>query len=296
PPVAAAIVEKITGQRFEDFVQQNLFLPIGMKTATYFEPPAASATTLYHEDGKTPYSYWHILLRPAGSINASANDMAAYVQFYLNRGTVMGKQLVPATDIDRMEIPQSTWAGKEGLKAVYGLSNYWSFHDGFAYHGHNGGVEGGLTVMSYMPGFGVGYFYSINSANGNAFEKIGNAIRAYLTVKLQKPELPPAGPMPANAQDYAGWYEPDSPRVELGHFIERILGISKVGFTDGKLAIKTINDWTSTFIPVSGMQFRYVSKKDLPEPVATVALLTPNPDGRYIQAGGGTTMKKIPGY
>src|SRR5581483_3735311 len=224
PPVAAAIVEKITGQRFEDFVQQNLFLPIGMKTATYFEPPAASATTLYHEDGKTPYSYWHILVRPAGSINASANDMAAYVQFYLNRGAVMGKQLVPATDIDRMEIPQSTWAGKEGLKAGYGLSNYWRFHDGFAYHGHNGGVEGGLTDMSYMPGFGVGYFYSINSANGDAFEKIGNAIRAYLTVKLQKPELPPAGPMPANAQDYAGWYEPDSPRVELGHFIERILG------------------------------------------------------------------------
>jgi CubicO group peptidase (beta-lactamase class C family) len=60
PPVAAAIVEKFTGQRFEDFVQQNLFLPIGMKTATYFEPSANLATTLYHGDGKTPYPYWHI--------------------------------------------------------------------------------------------------------------------------------------------------------------------------------------------------------------------------------------------
>lgn len=86
PPVAAYVVEKLTGQRFEDFVQQNLFLPIGMKTATYFEPAAGTATTLYREDGKTPYPYWHILLRPAGSINASAKDMAAYVQFYLNPG------------------------------------------------------------------------------------------------------------------------------------------------------------------------------------------------------------------
>ena len=67
PPVAAYIVEKLTGQRFEDFVQQNLFLPIGMKTATYFEPAPGTSTTLYHEDGKTPYPYWHILLRPAGS-------------------------------------------------------------------------------------------------------------------------------------------------------------------------------------------------------------------------------------
>ncbi|HEV2397130.1 MAG TPA: serine hydrolase domain-containing protein, partial [Candidatus Sulfotelmatobacter sp.] len=140
PPVAAAIVEKLTGQRFEDYVQQNLFLPIGMKTATYFQPAASAATTLYHPDGKTPYPYWHILLRPAGSINASANDMAAYVQFYLNRGAVGGKQIVPAADIDRMEIPESTWAAKDGMKAGYGLSNYWNVADGFVYHGHNGGV------------------------------------------------------------------------------------------------------------------------------------------------------------
>src|SRR5450755_1742178 len=128
PAVAAAIVEKLTGQKFEDFVQQNLFLPIGMKTATYFEPAPGRATTLYHDDGKTPYQYWHILMRPAGSINASAHDMAAYLQFYLNRGAVGGKQLVPASDIDRMEIPTSTWAAKDGMKAGYGLSNYWSVH------------------------------------------------------------------------------------------------------------------------------------------------------------------------
>jgi CubicO group peptidase (beta-lactamase class C family) len=38
PPVAACIVERITGQKFEDFVAQNLFRPIGMNTATYFQP------------------------------------------------------------------------------------------------------------------------------------------------------------------------------------------------------------------------------------------------------------------
>ena len=96
PPVAAYIVEKSTGQRFEDFVQQNLFLPIGMKTATYFEPAPGTGTTLIMRTGKTQYPYWHILLRPAGSINASANDMAAYLQFYLNRGSVSGKQIVPS--------------------------------------------------------------------------------------------------------------------------------------------------------------------------------------------------------
>jgi CubicO group peptidase (beta-lactamase class C family) len=294
PPVAAYIVEKITGQRFEDFVEQNLFRPIGMKTATYFQ--SSPATTLYHNDGKTPYPYWHILLRPAGSINASANDMAAYVQFYLNRGAMNGKQIVPASDIDRMEIPKSTWAAKEGMKAGYGLSNYWSVEDGFVYHGHDGGVEGGLTEMSYMADYNAGYFFSINSGNGDAFDKVGKAIRAYITNKLEKPPLPPLATVPTVAGDYAGWYVPDSPRVELTHFLERLVGITYVRFKDGNLLLDLLGAWNETYAPVAGTQFRHVPKKkeDAPDPVATFELLTPNQDGWFLQAGMGATMKRIP--
>jgi CubicO group peptidase (beta-lactamase class C family) len=296
PPVAAYIVEKITGQRFEDFVEQNLFRPIGMKTATYFQ--SSPATTLYHNDGKTPYPYWHILLRPAGSINASANDMAAYVQFYLNRGAVSGKQIVASADIDRAESSASTWAAKDGMKAGYGLSNYWSVEDGFVYHGHDGGVEGGLTEMSYMADYNVGYFYSINSGSGDAFEKVGKAIRAYITTKLEQPPLPPVATLPAVAADYAGWYVPDSPRVELTHFLERLVGVTYVRFKDGNLLLDLLGAWNETYAPVSGTQFRHVPKKreDVPDPVATFELLTPNQDGRFLQVGMGATMKRIPAW
>jgi len=298
PPVAAYIVEKLTGQRFEDYVQQNLFGPIGMKTATYFEPAPGLATTLYHNDGKTPYPYWHILLRPAGSINASANDMAAYLKFYLNRGAVSGKQIVPSADIDRAESPASTWAAKDGLKAGYGLSNYWSVEDGFVYHGHDGGVEGGLTEMHYMADYSVGYFFSINSGNGDAFNKVGKAIRAYITSKQEKPPLPPVAMLPAVAADYAGWYVPDSPRVELTHFLERLVGVTYVRFKDGNLLLDLLGAWNETYAPVAGTQFRHVPKKkeDAPDPVATFELLTPNQDGRFLQVGMGATMKRIPAW
>ena len=296
PPVAAYIVEKITGQRFEDFVEQNLFAPIGMKTATYFQPPTGAATTLYHDDGKTPYSYSHILLRPAGAINASANDMAAYVQFYLNRGAVNGKQVVPSADIDRMESPTSTWAAKEGMKAGYGLSNYWSVEEGFVYHGHDGGVEGGLTDMSYMPDYGVGYFFSLNSESGTAYEKIGKTIRAYIMKGLEKPALPPVASLPSDAADYAGWYEPDSPRVELTRFLGRLLGLSRIQFRDGRLFMTRRGARNDEYLPVTGGQFRHVPKKDPPSPVATFELLSVNPEGRFVQDGLETTMKQIPGW
>jgi CubicO group peptidase (beta-lactamase class C family) len=297
PAVAAFIVEKITGQRFEDYVTQNFFEPIGMKTATYFQTASPPLTTLYHPDGKTPYPYWNILFRPAGSINASAKDMAAYVQFYLNRGTVNGTQVMPASSIDRMEIPTRTWAAQQGLKTGYGLSNYWSIHEGFVYHGHNGGVEGGLTEMAYLPDYGVGYFYSINAGNGDAFEKIGKAIRAYVTRDLLKATLPPVAPLPANASAYAGWYQLDSPRNEMTHFLERLLGLVHVRFDDGKLLASTLGGRNQVSVPVTGAQFRDVPKKGLPEPVPTAELLTPNAEGLFIQIGGGTqTIKRIPAW
>lgn len=291
PAVAAYIVEKITGQRFEDYVQQNLFDPIGMKTATYLEPPAGTATMLYHPDGKTPYPYWNIIYRPAGSINASANDMAQYVQFYVNRGLVNGTEIAPAKELDRMESPTTTWEARDGLKSGYGLSNYWSIQDGFVYHGHNGGVEGGLTELAYLPEEGVGYFFSINSGNGDGFGKVSKAIRNYVTLGRQRPAVPAPGALPLGAEAFAGWYVPNSPRQEVTRFLEQLLGLSLVHFKDGKMLISGMNG-TQTFVPVSSEQFRYVPKDGLPEPVATVALLAPTGEGKFIHAG--ETLKKIP--
>ncbi len=297
PAVAAYIVEKITGEKFEDYVGKNFFEPIGMKTATYFHPTTGMLTSLYHADGKTTYPYWNVEYRPAGSINASAKDMAAYVQFYLNRGTVNGVQVIPAASIDRMEMPTRTWAAKEGLKAGYGLSNYWSINEGFVYHGHDGGVAGGLTEMAYMPENGVGYFYSINAANGASFGKIGEAIRAYMTRNLQKPTPPPVATLSTNATAYTGWYQPDSTRSELTHFLERLLGIIRVHFEDGQLLVSNIGERNIVFVPVTGTQFRSNRKKGPPSPIATVELLAPNAEGQFIQLGAGEeTIKRIPAW
>lgn len=159
------------------------------------------------------------------------------------------------------------------------------------YHGHNGGVEGGLTEMGYLPEYGVGYFFSINSGNGDAFGKISKAIRKYVTLKLQKPAVPAAAPVPSLASDYAGWYEPNAPRQELMHFMERIAGLTRVSFADGKMTLRSLNG-PSNFAPVGGRLFRYLPKEGSPEPAASVVLITPNSDDMFIHAG--TVFKRIP--
>lgn len=299
PWVAAYIVEKITGQSFEDYVTQNLFLPIGMKTATYFEQSSPQLTTLYHLDGKTPYPYWNFMERPSGAVNASAKDMAAYVQFYLNRGAVSGTQVLPAVSIDRMETPTRAWQVQEGLKAGYGLSNYTSVYEGFVYHGHSGSNPGALSEMGYMPEYGVGYSYSINTANTEAFAGIGRAIRAYVTRGLTRPPIPAAARLPADALQYAGWYAPASPRSEWTRF----LGPSqlyRIHFERGTLVLSNVfGTIHESFVPVGGAQFRFLPAEGPAPPIVTAALLAPNAEGRFVYLGttmgsAGALWKRVP--
>lgn len=302
PAVAAYIVEKITGKNFGEYIDEKFFKTIGMQTATYLQPISELNTTLYHGDGKTPHLYWNLLYRSIGSINASANDMANYLLFYLNRGDVRGMQIMPVHLFNRLEVPSSTWAAKDGLHVGYGLGNYWSIHDGFVYHGHDGNVPGGLTVMAYMPNEGVGYFYSLNSENREALKKVDAIIRSYITRHLQKPPVPPSVALSEKVNTYTGWYEPNSPRMELFFFLERLIGMSYVHFEDNKLIMNSLNEKNAIFLPVTDNQFLYIPKNESQDPVPTLKLLTPKDEGQFIQLSLGrrnagslqSTLKRIP--
>ncbi|HET7039151.1 MAG TPA: serine hydrolase, partial [Gemmatimonadales bacterium] len=275
PPVAAYIAEKLEGRPFEQQVTEHLFLPIGMTSATYFRPAPDRAATLYHGDGATPYEYWHVSVRPAGAINASARDMAAYVRFLLNRGTVNGVPLLPAADIEAMERPRSSITARSGLTLGYGLHLATYVDSGFAWVGHDGGVNGGATNMAYRPDQGVGYAFMINSGSGAAVRRIMRLVRDYLTRDEVPPTPPAAVPMPQLARDRAGWYRPDNPRVQKLYFIERILGLVRVRAGDSTLVIKPLLEDADHYYPVSDRLYRQAT-----DPVPTLALMDDPQNGR----------------
>ena len=292
PPAAAYVIEKITGQRFEDYVEQNWFKPLGMNTASYFDTPAVQSrlAKLYHKDGQPPFPYWHILDRPAGAINASAKEMANYVQFYLNRGSFGGVQLLPPAAIDRMEEPTSTYAAREGLKTGYGLGNYVTVRARI-FHGHNGGVEGGLTELAYLPDDGAGYVFMINSGSGAALSQISNLIRSYITQALPKPPTPPVAPVPVELiREYAGWYEPVSPRVEITRGLVRIAGLTKLSPLKTGLSLRGFTGRARDYVPVTDRLYRRPT-----DPAPTLALITDKSEGTLLEAYG-QTFRRIPSW
>ena len=240
PAVLAAVIEKVTGERFEDYVKEHFFNPLHMDTASYFYTPAVQQhlTKLYHTDGVTPYPYWHIAYRAAGSINASPKDMANYVRFYLQRGSFNGKQLLQPASIERMETPETLPSAKLGRMAGYGLYNWESCEGAFVFHGHEGAVLGALTDMGYLPDYGCGYAIMINSGNGRALSRISELVRHYIIRGLTPPALPPVAFVPADVQrHYQGYYQDISPRVQMTYGLERLLGIGWAGFTTDTVSV-----------------------------------------------------------
>ena len=285
PAAAAYVIEKVTGQRFEDYVQQNWFKPLGMTTASYFDTPEVRSrlTKLYRADGTTTIPYWHILMRPAGSINASAKEMANYVQFYLNRGSFGGVQLLPPEAIARMEEPTSTYAAREGLKLGYGLSNYATVRMR-VFHGHNGGVDGGLTELAYLPDDGVGFVVMINSGNGGVLGQIETLIRAYITATLPKPAVLPVPPVAAKVvAGYVGWYEPISPRIQRSQAFARIAGLMKMNALPNGLSLGGLVGPPRDYVPVTDRFFRRPA-----EAAPTLALIADQSEGTLIESYGQT--------
>ena len=280
PGLAAYVAEKVDGQPFEAIAQRRVFDPIGMRTATYLLSPVvrAEGATLYRDDGRTPVPYWHVLQRPAGSINASAEDMARYLRFLLGRGTIDGTELVPAGLIERMELPRSSLSARAGLPVGYGLHLGSYVDSGFVWVGHNGGVDGGLSMLAYLPSAGRGFYFAINSGNIAAYEGVHALLRDYLIRDLTRPALPPAAPLSPQARTrWTGWFRSDSPRNQRLYGVERVLSLTRVTADDSTLMVRTLFDSGARYVPVSGRLFR-----QSPEPVPTLALIEDAANGRPV--------------
>jgi CubicO group peptidase (beta-lactamase class C family) len=290
PAVLAAVVEKVSGRRFEDYVQEHFFKPLHMDTASYFYTSEVRQrlATLYHKNGITPYPYWHIAYRPAGAINASAKDMANYVRFYLQRGSLDGAQLLRPSSIERMETTKTLPSAQLGKVAGYGLYNYATLEGRFVFRGHNGSVMGGLTEMAYLPDYGRGYVVMINSGNGEALKRITKLVRRYVIRDLKPPPLPPAVPVSAAVQrHYTGYYQAISPRTQIFYLIERLLGIKRLGFSSNDLFITSVLLRKDRWAAMSERLFR---KED--QSAATLALL-PDTDGQILIELNSATYKKV---
>ena len=285
PPIAAVALEKVTGQTIEEFIDEEIFSPLGMRTATYFQNENVAAS--YLRDG-SPAPYVSITMRSSGALNATSTDMAQALKMFNGRGRVGDVQIIRQASLSRMETPTSTVAVEKGLPVGYGLSNYFTQRNGFVFHGHNGGIDGFSSTFVYLPAASRAYFFSMNKPNGQAYQRISQELTGFITRDLTPPEPPAAIALTENELDqYTGIYEMDSPRQKLQAGYQRLL-FTRISRNDSNLQVQPFGGSPVEIYPVSSDLF---AREGNALPSSTFA---ESPDGEFLFISQGqATYKRI---
>lgn len=162
--LAGYIVERTSGQPFDDYIEAHIFKPLDMTHATFRQPlPAAFEADMskgYAMASEPPKPYEIVLAAPAGSLAASGVDMAHFMIAHLENGEYHGaKILAPETIKTMHETPTDIIPPLNRMMLGFYEQNY---------NGHRIISHGGDTV--YMHSYlhlllddHVGLFMSFNS-------------------------------------------------------------------------------------------------------------------------------------
>ena len=194
--IAGYIVSRVSGQPFDDYIQQHVFAPAGMKLATFSQPLPANLKPYmsqgYMPGKDKPYGYEYVGVSPAGSLAASGDDMGRFMIAHLNNG---GPLLRPETAKLMHTTANDPIPGLQKMSLGFYQSNI---------NGHRVDSHGGDTVAFHSDlhlflNDNVGLFVSFNSPGK---EGAAHALRTALLEKFADRYFPaPADTRTLDAKD-----------------------------------------------------------------------------------------------
>jgi len=242
--LAGYIVERVSGEDFDDYVDNHIFKPLGMAHSSFRQPlPAGLAPHMskgYPDVTGKAQPFEIVVPAPAGSLSASGADMAKFMIAHLNDGAGLMK---PET-AKMMHDFKAPGVGPLNSMAL-GFYEQWV-------NGHRAIAHGGDTVWfhSYLwlfPDADTGVFISMNSAGKDG---AAGAVRSALFHKFADRYLPGAdkpGQVDAktaaqHAQMMVGNYI--SSRGSFTNFMSLfgLLGQTTIGLTeDGRITLPALD-------------------------------------------------------
>jgi len=104
--MAGYIVERVSGEPFDDYIEKHIFAPLGMIHSTFrqplpdnLEPLMSTGYTVASDDGK---KFEMVGPAPAGSLSSSGEDMAHFMIAHLQDGEYQGNRILEAKTAEQM--------------------------------------------------------------------------------------------------------------------------------------------------------------------------------------------------
>ncbi len=149
-----------------EFVRRRILDPLGMKhvrftTADALAAPDHASPHRPGRSGRLEVVPWYKIdvPEPAGSINASARDLAQWVRFQLGDGTFGGKRLVSAASLEETHTPQNIIRlegtaramNPDTLQMSYGMGWVVQDYRGHLEVSHAGLIDGFRAHITLLP-------------------------------------------------------------------------------------------------------------------------------------------------
>jgi CubicO group peptidase (beta-lactamase class C family) len=289
--VAGYVIEKVTGQKFEDRIAQEIFKPVGMTESSFYltEGDLAKLAKGYGAKDGAAVGYSQIYLRPAGNLHTTPADLGKFVQVLLNWGELPDDLVIDPEYLSNMEHPRTTLASSAGLRSGYGSGLATSFVAGFPMIGHSGGIEGFLSTFAYSTTRDAGFVVLLNATHAPAaMRRISELAVRYLKQDVEPPPKPDERIAESVLQAYEGYYHPTNPRNQALAFYTWLLSGQSVEVTGNRLRISPAFGEPTTLVPVSDTLFRF--EQD-PEPSRVFAT---DEHGNMVLTGGSAYAERMP--
>src|SRR6185437_11364564 len=163
--LAGYIVQRVSGEKFEDYIQHHIFDPLGMTHATFVQPlPAALKADMskgYQLASGPATPFEMIAMVPAGGLSASGGSMARFMIAHLNDGAFGDKRILSAAAAKKMHGVASDPFPALSPMAYGFYHDDMNGHDVIAHGGDTGVFHSNLELI--LDG-NTGVFLSLNSA------------------------------------------------------------------------------------------------------------------------------------
>lgn len=167
--LAGYIVERVSGEPFEKYVEKYIYQPLGMEHSTFEQPLPARLEPMmskgYSDSTKPPEAFEYVSMPPAGSMSATGDDMAKFMIAHLEAGRLGSEQILKADTARQMHDSRtSLMAPLNGIE----LGFYDQDINGHRVIAHGGDTQWFHSDLLLFLNDHVGLFVSVNSAGMEA--------------------------------------------------------------------------------------------------------------------------------
>lgn len=245
---AGEIVAQTQKQPWEKFVPERVFKPLGMTNSTMSMSEMQKVKDYsfgydYNFDTKEtrrlPFRDID-QVAPAGSINSSAKDMAQWLRFVLNGGTVGGKRLVSEKGVEEWLKPQMKISPNG--KFNYGLGWFLQEWNGLKVVQHGGNIDGFNALVAMIPEKKLG-FVMLTNVSGSP---LGSELMPIIWENILGKPTAPTGTTTAT-----------TPESEVGKYKFEAAGFDvEIKLENGKLVAVVPNQPTYILENVGGRKYK----------------------------------------